>query len=166
MPRFSSLKLVPSETRCLLRNRFERNLQVHRHPHGPRSEAKTFPDEVVLRLLLGLSIAFECEWERAHNAYIAARPPGSTEPELEDLVAAGWFRVVWGRISVLFDLAQAVSRAAPNTMTAFRNLLAKRHERTYRMSEGAVADPQLADLVDPIEGGELRPESIACQAPD
>jgi hypothetical protein len=99
MPRFSSLKHVPAETRRLLRDRFARYLPSQHSRSARTPKNGMLSDESLLYLLLSLNINFESDLERAQTTYESALPPNSSEPSFEDLVMAGWVRVVWGRIS-------------------------------------------------------------------
>ncbi len=166
MGRFSSLKYVPAETRRLLRDRFARYLPSRQSASIRTAKGVTLADESLLHLLLNLNIDFESDLERAKAAYKAALPPNSGEPSLEDLVAAGGARVVWGRISTPFEVAQAVRSAPAGTMTAFASLLAKRHERVYRLTEEARGRADLAAVVAAIDQGGQAPRDIGCQTPE
>jgi hypothetical protein len=133
MQRFSSLKHVPAETRSLLRDRFARYLpsQYATSIHTAKGGRVTLSDELLLHFLLNLTIDFESDFERARATYIAALPATSSEPSLEELIEAGWLRVVWGRISMPFEIVQAARSVPTGTMTAFAALLAKRYENTH-----------------------------------
>ena len=166
MRRFSSLKQVPAETRSLLRDRFARYLPL-RHSTAIRTAGTvTLADESLLHLLLSLSIDFASDVDRARAIYEAALPSNSGEPSLEDLILAGWIRVVWGRISTPFEIAQAARTAPTGTMTALATLLAKRFEQVYRLTDAAHSSADLVDVVAAIDRGELAPRNIGCLAPE
>ena len=74
MSRFPSIDYAPSETRRLLRDRFDRKLRVHRQTRFLASDVEVMSDQLMLRLLQGLDVTFEAEWTRAEAAYAAANP--------------------------------------------------------------------------------------------
>jgi hypothetical protein len=123
-------------------------------------------DEVLLQLLLSLTIDYESDIARAQETYADALPPNSSEPSLNELAAAGWFRVIWGRISTPFEVAHAARSASAGTMTAFTALLAKQYEAAYRLTDPPRNGSDLVAAVRAIERGELTPRGIGCQTPD
>jgi len=168
MQRLSSLKHVPAETRRLLRDRFARYLPSQYSTSNRAGAAKgvTLPDELLLRLLLNLNIDFGSHLESARATYQAALPDNSSEPSLEDLIAAGWLRVVWGRISMSFELSRAARSVPAETMTAFAALRAKRFDETYRLTDAVRGSTDFDDVVSCIDRGELKPHDIGCQSPE
>ncbi len=64
MSRFPSIKHASSETRRLLRDRFDRKLHVHRQTRHLSPDAEVMSDQLMLRLLHGLDVSFEAEWAR------------------------------------------------------------------------------------------------------
>jgi hypothetical protein len=95
MRRFSSMKFAVAETRRILRDRFARYLPVIQNAAAAPGHGNLIPDEQLLHLLLGLDILCESDIDRARATYDAASPPGIDEPSLDELIAAGWIRVVW-----------------------------------------------------------------------
>ena len=160
--RFLSLKHVPIETRRVLRDRFERNLPVQRHERLLGPDAKIIPDERMLRLLLCLEVGFENAWDRARAICSAARQTDGAEPPLEELVGAGWGRVVWGRFFISFDQARAV----PESMTGLAAFLKRRHGETFSFNGQCKGDPEVDDLVAAIERGNIAPTGLSCRNPD
>jgi hypothetical protein len=163
MKRFSSLKLVPSETRRLLRDRFVRYLPAHHGTFVRIASSLTLPDESMLRLLLNLTIEFESDLERARARYERALSPNSSESSLDDSIAAGWAQVIWGRISSPLDIART---ASGETMPAFTSLMANRHEQACRLTQAARDNEDLATVVTAIDAGNLAPRDIGCQTPE
>ena len=166
MQRFSSLKHNPAETRRILRDRFARYLPSDNTASSRMSRKITLSDESLLRLLLNLTIDFASDVERAHAAYTAALPLNSSEPSLDELIEAGWLHVIWGRISIPYEVVQAVHTATTGTMTTFSALLAKRHDETYRLRPVPRSDTALAEAATAIDKGELTPREIGCQSPE
>ena len=166
MRRFSSLEHVPAETRRLLRDRLARFLPSHHSTFIRTAGRVTLSDESFLCLLLNLSIDFESDLERARTTYEAALPPHSNEPNLEDLRAEGWVRVIWGRITTPVEIAQAARTAPAGTKTALVALLAKRFEQVYRLTDEARGSTDLVDVIAAIDNGELVPRDIGCQTPE
>jgi hypothetical protein len=107
MSRFPSIKHAPSETRRLLRDRFDRKLRVHRQTHHLAPDAEVISDQLMLRLLQCLDVTFEAEWGRAEAAYGAGNPSSAEPKDLRALADAGWVRAVWGRVAVARDLRRA-----------------------------------------------------------
>src|ERR1700733_664690 len=126
MERFSSLGLVPAETRQLLRNRLRSFLPSYRTPRMPVDRV-LLHDELVLRLLLGLHIDWESDLDRARSIYEAKSLPDDAEPAFQDLIRDGWIRVVWGRISAPVNMRAA---ASDKPRARFNALMAKRHGQT------------------------------------
>src|SRR6202008_3983441 len=134
MRRFSSLQHVPAETRRILRDRFSRYLPSQFGEAVEPTRGKLVPDEVLLHLLLNLTIIFESDLEKAKATYAAALPPDSTEPSFEEVLAAGWFRVVWGRITAPFEVARAGRGRGGGAMTALAALFQKRFYESFVLS--------------------------------
>ena len=166
MRRFSSLKHVPSETRSLLRDRFARYLPTRHSTPTQMAGTVTLPDELLLHLLLNLSIDFASDLENARAAYEAELSKNPSEPNLEELIRAGWIRVVWGRISTPFEVAQAARSAPAGTMTALTSLLAGRFKQTYRLTDAASSSADLTDVGGAIDWGEIEPNKIGCRSPE
>src|SRR5258708_22307979 len=111
MARFSSMKYAPAETRHILRDRFARYLPVqHTAPVRPNA-GNLVRDEQLLTLLLNLDIVFASELDRARASYEAALPANSSEPIFDAVIAAGWLRIIWGRLATPFEIDQR-ARAA------------------------------------------------------
>ena len=166
MRRFSSLKNNPTETRRILRDRFARYLPSDNTASIRTPRSVTLSDESLLQLLLNLTIDFASVVERAHAAYTAALPPNSGEPSLDELIETGWLHVIWGRISIPYEVTQAAHTATTGTMTAFAALLKKRHDETYCLKPVSCSDTALAAAATAIDKGELTPRDIGCQTPE
>jgi hypothetical protein len=165
MLRFSSLDSVPVETRRILRDRLTRYLPWHRSQLMPNRKQVMLGEASLLNLFLHLHADFESDLDRACATYHASRPEGLPEPSLNELIEAGWIRVVWGRISTTFELARAVSLAPPGTMTVLAVLLDKRSSETYHFDDIGNGHSDIDDVVAAIERGELAPRNVGCVAP-
>jgi hypothetical protein len=97
MTRFPSFNHVPSETRRILRDRFDSKLRVVRQGQFLNPDQKVTPDQLVLRVLAGLKVSSNAEWPKAEIAYAQAGPKGSEPPDLQMLANLGWLRRIWGR---------------------------------------------------------------------
>ena len=166
MRRFSSLRYAPSATRGILRDRFNRYLPQ-------RDVATTYPnqevmvsDESMLRILQNITIEFRSDLSSARATYAAAISPSSTEPSLDNLDAAGWFRVVWGRITIPHTIAYTDHTRLKTSMPAFAELISKRHEQTYCIIDSIRTDPGLTEIVAAIESGHLTPFHMGCRTPE
>jgi hypothetical protein len=137
MRRFSSMKYAPAETRRILRDRLARYLPVQYTAPARPNVGNLVRDEQLLNLLLNLDIVLESDVNRARTRYIAALPENSGEPSLDEVIAAGWIRVVWGRVAAPFEIDQRARAAPPGTMTALNALLKNRFEETFVVSDAA-----------------------------
>jgi hypothetical protein len=165
MPRFSSMKYAPAETRRILRDRFARYLPVlYTGPSRPNT-GNLVRDEQLLNLLLNLDLVFESEIDRARATYEATLPPNSGEPSFDEVIEAGWLRVVWGRLATTFEVDQRARAVPPGTMTALVSLLTKRFKESHSLREAARGGADLAAIVTAIERGELSPRALRSQDP-
>jgi hypothetical protein len=163
MRRFSSLKLAPAEARRILRDHFARYLRAQHGEMVVPTKGDLVSDELLLHFLLNLEIVFESDVERAKAAYAAAVPPGSAEPSFDEVIAAGWFRVVWGRIRTPFEVANAARNRRPAAMTALTTIFKKRFDESFVLSDAARESPELATVVAEIDGGKLTPWNLRSQ---
>ena len=165
MRRFSSLELHPAETRQILRDRFARYLPPDKTGVVSPHKDVTLSDEAALQFFLNLTIDFESDLEKARFTY-AALSQKSSAPSLEELMKDGWLHVVWGRISTPFEIAQVARRTPTGTMKAFVDLLGKRYEQIYRLTDSARSDTVLVNVATAIDREELTPRDIGCQTPE
>lgn len=165
MTRFPSFNHVPSETRRILRDQFDRKLRVVRHGQSLTPDQKVTPDQLVLRVLAGLEVSANAEWPNAEIAYAQAGPIGSEPPDLQTLANLGWLRRIWGRAEIGLDLRVAALRAPPGVMDAFKTLLSGIHEQRYGATVEVRTDPELAELVKAIEAGRSDPSQIVSRTP-
>jgi len=165
MSRFSSLFYAPSETRRFLRERFDRNLRIYSQARYLDPDVQVVPDQMVLRVLQGIDVAFEADWDRAETAYSAANPSSAEPKNLRALVDDGWVRIVWGRVKIARDLRVDASQAQVSPMTAFQALLNRIHAKTYRWTQAVPSEVDAADLVTSIETGQRDIGTIICQTP-
>ena len=164
MRRFSSLKYAPPATRGILRDRLSRYLPVALRVPAQSVPADALRDEILFDLLLNLTIVFECNVDRARTIYDAAVPRNSDEPSFDEAVAAGWMRIVWGRISTPLQVAER-ARAVPGPNTALAALFAKRFEEYFIFTDDARRNPQLNPYIAAIERGETVPRNLHCEDP-
>jgi hypothetical protein len=162
MPRFSSLDHVPAETRRTLRDRFKRFLRAHGEAIEP-TRGRLLHDELLLRLLLNLRVEFESDLEKAKATYAAALAQNPGEPTFDEVIAAGWIRVVAGRISTPFEVAREAMRRSTGPMTALAALLKKRFEHRFVLNDTALNDTELSPLVAEVKEGEPRVFNLRSQ---
>jgi len=122
-------------------------------------------DELLLHLLLNLTIKFGSDVENAKATYEAALPKDCTEPTFDDVIAAGWMRVVWGRIKAPFEVVREARRRGPGTLTALGALFNKRFDESFAFEYSARSDSELASLIAQIDRGELSPHNLRSQDP-
>jgi hypothetical protein len=119
----------------------------------------------MLALLCQLNVEFQSDVETARVIYDAAMQAGSEEPTLDELIAEGRLRIVWGRISTPFELGAGRAASAAK-MTAFQALLGKRYDVAYRLSDRAHCEPAVVAVAEQIEKGQLEPRAIGCRSPE
>ena len=142
MPRFSSLKHAPAETRRLLRERLSRHLGREPQGQAPAHGGRELTDDDMVRLLQNLEMGFGSEWARALAAYEAALPTDSNEPPLQERLDAGWGRLVWGRVKIPSGVGLALLRARTRA-GAFRIILDERFVENYQLASGAHLEGEL-----------------------
>ncbi len=166
MGRFSSMKYALAETRRILRDRFARYLPVTQNALSAPKAGSLIPDEQLLELLLGLDILCESDIDRSRAIYDAALLPGGGEPSLDEVIAAGWIRVVWGRVTAPFEIDKRARSKPDGKLTALSTLLKQRFEQRYTVGEAAYANPELESLAAAIERGEAAPGALRSQSPE
>ena len=166
MRRFSSMKYAVAETRRILRDRFARYLPVIQYAAAAPRGGNLIPDEQLLELLLGLDIVCKSDIDSSRAAYDAASPPGIGEPSLDEVIAAGWIRVVWGRIAAPFEIDQRARARPDDNLTALSALLKERFGETYAFSGAAYGDVGLESLAAAIERGDASPGALRSQSPE
>jgi hypothetical protein len=164
MPRFSSVEHSLPETRRLLRARLRRYLAWEPHHPQPAHNGRCLPDEAMLSLLQSLNLEFGSEWVRMLATYASALPPGSDEPPLQDLVAAGWARLVWGRIKVPSEISLTFHRAKDRAGT-FAAVLNNRFDEHYRLKSDAHLEDELLTTAQGLEKGEIEFRHLSCRSP-
>jgi len=164
MPRFSSLEYAPSETRRLLRERLQRRLGSEPVVQAPGRATLALDDEAMLRLLQSLDIKTGDEWGCALETYQGAPASDGAEPRLEDRLAAGWGRIVWGRVRVPSQVSMAL-RGPGSNAGAFSRVLARRFVDEFRVMPDARLEGYLLETAEKIERGEIALRDIGCQSP-
>ncbi len=166
MPQFPSFNYAPSETRRTLRNRFACKLHVTRQDRFLNPDLKVTPDQIALQVFAGLKISSNADWMKAEIAYAEAGPADSEPPTLQSLANLGWLRRIWDRAQIGHDLRLTVMRAPAGAMDAFKVLLSDIHEQNFEATSTIRSDPELAELVDAIEGGHCTPNQIISRTPE
>jgi hypothetical protein len=164
MHRFSSLEYAPAETRRLLRGRFLRNLGQEPRGQTPEHGGSVLADEAMLHLLQNLDMSFGDEWVHALAVYQTASPVDHNEPRLEDRVAAGWARVVWGRVKVPTGVGIALYRGKARA-GAFGSILDERFVEKYRLNPEAQLDGDHLATAERVERGEIEFRNLICRSP-
>jgi hypothetical protein len=167
MRRFTSLKQVPAETRRILRDRLARYLPAPAVTSRRMGEGGVaLSDESLLDLLLSLTIKPVSDPKNARAVYEAARPPGSSEPTFDDVIQSGWFRIVWGRLSMPSMAAQRGRALSAETAGALVSLMRERFKQTFHFGEAARNRSDLSAAVAAIGRGDYEPRNLACQSPE
>ena len=102
--------------------------------------------------------------DRARTIYAAALPENSGQLSFDEAIAAGWMRIVWGRISASLPVVER-GRAVPGSNAALAALFAKRFEESFIFTDDARRDPQLNPYIAAIERGETVPRNLHCEDP-
>ena len=160
------MKYVPAETRRILRDRFARYLPVMHSTARAPAAGNVMLDEQSLNLLLNLDILPQSDIDRARAIYDAALPPSGGELSFDEVIAAGWLRVVWGRVATPFETDQRARTAADATLSALATLLNKCFEEKYTFREAARGRADLGSVVAAIERGDFAPDSQRTQTPE
>lgn len=160
------MKYAVAETRSILRDRFARYLPVIQNAADAPGHGNLIPDEQLLELLLGLDILCESDIDRARATDDPASPPGIGEPSLDELIAAGWIRVVWGRVTAPFEIDRRAHAKPGDNLTALSALLKKRFDETYALSGAARGKAGLGSLAASIERGDTAPDALRSQSPE
>lgn len=164
MPRFSSLEYAPIETRRLLRERLQRQLGREPGFQAPEPDRPALDDEAMLRLLQNLNIGFGNEWARVLRTYQAALSSDVSEPSIEDRLAAGWGRVVWGRIKAPLNLSLAIRRAGAK-VGAIARVLEECFVEDCRLVPHASLEGELLLIAERVERGEMALRHLSCRSP-
>jgi hypothetical protein len=164
MPRFTSLEYAPTETRRLLRERLARHLGHEPQGQNPGHGGPMISDEALVRLLQSLEMSFGDEWVCALAAYETARASDVNEPPLQERLAAGWARLVWGRIKVPRDVGLALRRRRSG-LGAFVGVLDECLTERYRLMPGADLEGELLSTAKGIEKGDIEIRHLACLSP-
>jgi hypothetical protein len=164
MPRFSSIAHAPVETRCLLRERLLRCLGREPRNPAPAHGGQVLSDESMVNLLLSLKMEFGSEWTRALAVYEAVLPVDGNEPSLGDRLAAGWARLVWGRVKVSSEISLALHRARARA-GAFAAILDERFIENYILKPEAHLEGELLATAQGIEKGEIEFRHLNCRSP-
>ena len=165
MTHFSSLPTVPAETRRTLRQRFHRYIpSTYVHPVEPTGSTH-ITDELFLQLLTNLTVDFTATHKRASAIYCEALVLNSTEESFDALIDKGWIQLIWGRISIPFEVAEIARNSPPDSMPSYHILLDQRFRESYIWNPSVYEHTQLTDLVNRINSDDLRIVDISCQTP-
>jgi hypothetical protein len=163
MLRFTSFKFVPSETRGVLRDRFDRKLRTAVRMRNP-PPVTAVPDSAMLRLLQSVAISRVSDLPHAEAMYAGAGPSKEEPQSIEALRDQGWLEVVWGRVFCEFGARQTAAKAE-RPLLALEALYARIYEVTYRWDEAARADAELGPLVNSIFEDDARLDHVSCRDP-
>ena len=166
MRRFSSLRYAPPATRGILRDRLARYLPQRNPSTTYTNQEMMLSDESMLRFLLNIAIQFRSAFDSALTTYTTAISQSTIEPSLEELMADGWFRVVWGRITIPHTIAYADHTQMLTSMPAFVEFLSNRHEQSYCIPHSIRSDPGFSEIVAAIDSGQVTPFHIGCRTPE
>ena len=165
MDRFSSLSTVPSETRRLLRQRFSRSIPsaptIPPEPIG----VENVHDELMLQLLMGLTIEHGATLDRARSIYSDAQSLHPTEPSFNELVDQGWIHVIWGRVSIPYELAEKARTNPSQQMDSYETLVERRFSTFYIWQPTILQNAKLAPLVEQLDPDQQLLSQLTCDSP-
>ena len=165
MDRFSSLPTVPSETRRILRQRFNRSIPPpYTIPPEPIG-LDNIPDELMLQLLMGLNIDHAATLDRARSIYSDTQLLHPTEPSFNELVDQGWIPVIWGRVSIPYELAEKAKNNPSQPMISYEALVELRFSTTYVWQPAVLQDAKLSPLVQQIDPEKQPLSQFTCESP-
>jgi hypothetical protein len=104
--------------------------------------------------------------DEARATYIAALPPGESEPSFDEVIADGWLRIVWGRVATPFEIDQRARAAPDGGLTALTALPSRRFDERFSVRAVEHDDSDFESLVAAIERGDVRPDSLRSRTPD
>jgi hypothetical protein len=166
MPRFSSFKPAPRETRKLLRDRFSRKLLLNKQPTLQSPNRSAVADHLILKLLAGMKVTSNAEWRIAEATYAAAEHSAGEPADLQSLESLGWVRRIWGHVVTSSNIRTSAHRAPAGTMDAFKALFSTIHKQRFEFSAAARAEPGLVPLIEDIEAGRSEPSQIVNRTPE
>lgn len=165
MDRFSSLPTVPAETRRLLRQRFSRSIPPS-HTIPPESiGVDNVHDELMLQLLMGLTIEHAATLDRARSIYSDAQSLHPTEPSFNELVDQGWIHVIWGRVSIPYELVEKARTNPSHQMYSYEILLERRFSTSYIWQPVVLQDAKLAPLAEQMDPDQFPLSQLTCDSP-
>jgi hypothetical protein len=165
MPRFTSLKHSPHETRRILRERLGRYLPTSLWKAEQSQRGSVLTDESVLKLLLNLDIEFGSDVERARSTYETLRLSHAGAPPFEELVRIGWVRVIWGRLTGMPD-SHILQNASDDLREALGPLLQQLHEQQFTIGHEAHQDPALASTIANLNNNPRVLHNLKSSAPE
>ena len=164
MTRFKSIGMAPSETRQLLRARLRRLLPERRDISWTDTRPVMLSDEVMLCLLETIVLTDASEEVTARAAYAGFASLTGGQPSFDDLLDAGWFRILFGHVWTSMQATQAIRRHAA-TLPALSAFMGQRFEEGFDLADVPSGDPPLNDVVRRLAAGEIRVIDIGCQRP-
>ena len=166
--RFSSLIHVPTETRKILRDRFDSFLRTQ---HGWHQQQKStiLEDEQILQLLRLSEIRFNRDATIARAYYEELQKQPEDTPSFDELIESGWIRVICGRVSTLehlaFNAIKLVSGNKQHAIMALLDRLGEWYDIHYSFLSELENIPVLNQIASQIEQGDIDLKQIGCFCP-
>ena len=88
------------------------------------------------------------------------------EPKLQDLIDAGWVRIIYRRVYITLPLMKAAQAGPLNSDAAFSSWLKIRYETKFIFPPVLKEDPRFASTTEKITNGEIAPRDIGCRSPE
>ena len=145
MMRFSSLTHVPTETRKILRDRFDSFLRTQ-HDRHQQHKSMTLEDEQILQLLRLSEIRFNRDVTIARAYYKELQKQLEESPSFDELIESGWIRVICGRVSTLEHSVNALKQVSGNKQHAIKSLLKKLHDIKYLFQSELKKIPEINQI--------------------
>jgi hypothetical protein len=162
MNRFTSLPLVPSETRATLRRRLPRFVPTIRHRSHREDRPTMLPDEDMLALLANVDItcASDKETARATYGHLAA---DMNLPTFDSLVGDGWFVPALGRMQASMHVSAAAERQTLNP--ALAAFMPARFKETIVVDRVPGTNPAVAEIATRLASGVIDWREVGCRTP-
>jgi len=164
MTRFSSLPPQGSEARRVLRDTFGRSLGRRPSIIMHRPGGLELPDETALAFFQGVTIEYANTVERLRRSNgVPLGSPASVDPDA--ILAGGWGRAVWGRVTIPFDAARAAMATPAPNLAPPASFLSTRFGMTVMRCAGADWAEPAVEAFDLVASGREAIEAVGCTTP-
>jgi hypothetical protein len=164
MTRFKSIGMAPSETRQVLRARIRRLLPERRDIGWTETGPVMLSDDTMLCLLETIVLTDASDEATARDAYARFSASTGGQPSFDDLIGAGWFRILFGHVWTSMNATQAIRRHAAS-LPALAAFMGQRFGEGFNLARVPVGNQPLDDAMHRLAAGDIRLIDIGCQTP-